>query len=104
MNHKKESFILYADTAQHIRLLTDEQAGRLFRLLLDFAADGTSPTPEEIGDNLVALAFSFLSDRIRRDMKKFQDTCEKRREAGRKGAEITNRKRWGTCSDGETPA
>lgn len=104
MNHKKESFILYADTAQHIRLLTDEQAGRLFRLLLDFAADGTCPTPEEIGDNLVALAFSFLSDRIRRDTKKFQDTCEKRREAGRKGAEITNRKRWGACSDGETPA
>lgn len=91
MPQEKQSFILYADAREHTGMMTDNQLGHLFRLLMDFAADGTAPTVAEIGDGMVAMAFSFLSAQIARDKKKYQETCEKRREAGRKGAEVTNR-------------
>lgn len=96
MPQEKQSFILYCDARRHIGMMSDAQAGQLFRLLLDFAAEGRSPAPAEIGDGLVAMAFSFLSAQIGRDQEKYRQTCEKRREAGRKGAEVTNRKRWGS--------
>lgn len=103
MPQEKQSFILYCDARQHIGMMTNDQAGQLFRLLLDFAADGTAPTPEEIGDGLVAMAFSFLSAQIARDMKKYRETCEKRREAGRVGGRISAAKRAEAKAGAEQP-
>lgn len=93
MPQEKQSFILYADAREHTGMMTDNQLGHLFRLLMDFVADGTAPTAAEIGDGMVAMAFSFLSAQIARDKKKYQETCEKRRQAGRKAGLISAARR-----------
>lgn len=78
----KSSFVLYADMAQHIALLTDEQAGQLFKGLFSFCADGDTPT---FADGITTMAFSFIAAQIDRDSQKYNETCAKRSAAGKKG-------------------
>lgn len=87
----KDSFILYTDYKQHIELLTDEEAGQLFRALFEFVEAGTVPS----FTGQLKMCFSFISAQIRRDKEKYIDICNKRAEAGRIGgkqkqANLTN--------------
>lgn len=77
----KDSFILYTDYKQHIELLTDEEAGQLFRALFEFVEAGTIPP----FTGQLKMCFSFISAQIRRDKEKYIDICNKRAEAGRIG-------------------
>lgn len=77
----KDSFILYTDYKQHIELLTDEEAGQLFRALFEFVEAGTVPP----FTGQLKMCFSFISAQIRRDKEKYIDICNKRAEAGRIG-------------------
>ena len=79
---RKQSFVLYADQLKHISRLSDEQAGRLFKAIYAFA--DTQETPV-IDDPAVDMAFSFISEQIKRDAEKYNSVCEKRREAGKQG-------------------
>lgn len=79
---KKNSFILYTDNKVQINMLTDQQAGQLFKALVDFADSGDIPPFE---DSMTALAFSFISAQISRDSAKFEETCKRRAEYGKKG-------------------
>ena len=80
MNDKK-SFVLYADYATHINMLSDEDAGKLFKGIMDYAGGGDKPN----FDGAVGMCFSFIAAQIDRDSKKYKDVCQKRAEAGRKG-------------------
>lgn len=82
MEHKKQnSFVLYTDYIQHISLLSDQEAGQLFKALFHFVEDGTTPN----FSGSLMMCFSFISSQIQRDKAKYSDICEKRAAAGSKG-------------------
>lgn len=62
-------------------MLSDQEAGQLFKALFQFVEDGAIP---DFSGSL-AMCFSFISSQIQRDKEKYIDICEKRAEAGRKG-------------------
>lgn len=78
----KKSFMLYIDTYEQWDMLTDEQAGILIKALFEYVQTGEKP---EISDGMVKIAFSFISAQIDRDNEKYQETCQKRADAGKKG-------------------
>lgn len=79
---EKKSFMVYLDNEKHLKMLSDEQAGKLFRALLRFAKSGEEP---DFTDGMLAMAFSFMSAQIERDMLKYEETCRRRSENGKKG-------------------
>lgn len=79
--NKQNSFVLYFDYSKHISLLSDQEAGQLFKALFKFGEHGTIP---DFSGSLL-MCFSFISSQMLRDKEKYIDICEKRAEAGRKG-------------------
>ena len=78
----KKSFLIYLDNQKQVNMLTDEQAGKLFKALFAFAKDGIET---DFDDGVVAMIFSFMSDSIKRDTEKYEEVCENRRKAGKLG-------------------
>lgn len=79
--NKHNSFVLYTSYTQQISLLSDQEAGQLLKALLAFVEKGEVPKL----DGALKMCFSFISEQIRRDKEKYEETCKKRAEAGRKG-------------------
>lgn len=86
-----KNFIVYSDWMYNLSLLSDEQAGILFRALLAYANEMTLPEM----DPATTMCFSFMKAQLDRDKEKYEQICAKRSEAGKKSAE----KRWGTSDD-----
>lgn len=82
----KKSFILYSDQKEVIDELDDVQAGQLLKALYEYNSSG-----DIILTGALKLIFIPFKTAFDRDGKKWQNTSEKRREAGKKGME----KRWG---------
>lgn len=82
MANDKKSFVLYTDMAQHINLLTDEQAGQLLKGLFIYVKTDQAPV---FDDGIIAMAFSFIRAQLDRDCEKYEQVCAKRREAGKQG-------------------
>lgn len=59
----KNSFILYCDIGQHLELLSDEDAGLLFKGIVHYADTGEPPQLPP----MAAMAFSFIRAQIDRD-------------------------------------
>ena len=78
--NKRNSFILYTDYSDHIDSLTLEEKGLLFEALLEYAKG-----IEIELSGAVKVAFSFIKAQIDRDSEKYEEVCEKRRSAGKKG-------------------
>lgn len=78
---EKNSFVVYSAWEAQVELLSDEDAGKLFKAL--FAHE----TGEDPGDlpPVVAMALSFMGAELDRNRQKYQEIVEKRREAGRQG-------------------
>ena len=74
---KRKSFILYTDYLQHIEGMSDQEIGQLFRAIMLYASG--REVPEMKG--FARMAFSFISLQMDRDNEKWEDTCQKRREA-----------------------
>ena len=83
---KKKSFILYADYIKHIRRLSDEDAGRLFKAIFDYVNEGELPDL----DGMAAMAFSFIANQLDNDLQKYEETCKKRSENIKKRWEKVN--------------
>lgn len=79
---EKKSFILYLDYKTHFDLLTNEQKGVLINALFEFAENGEL---QQFEDKVVEMAFSFISIQMKRDKEKYDEVCERRREAGKLG-------------------
>ena len=85
---EKKSFMIYLDNEKQVNMLTDEQAGKLFKALFEFAKDGTET---DFNDGMIAMAFSFMADSIKRDTEKYESICQKRAE--------NIKKRWNKKQD-----
>ena len=87
--HKK-SFLVHTDSLEILDDLTDEQAGKLFKAIKDYQF-GNEPKLSQ----LIKIAFNPFKNYFERDNDKWEAEVEKRREAGRLGAEA----RWGVSKD-----
>ncbi len=82
----KKSFILYHDYRQHLKLLSDEDKGKLLMSLFDYSEGGVLPD----FDGMVKMAFSFIQAQMDRDMAKYEATCKRNQENGSKGGRPPN--------------
>ncbi len=87
--HKK-SFLIHTDSLEILDDLTDEQAGKLFKAIKDYQFGDKPKLPQ-----LIKIAFNPFKNYFERDNEKWESEIEKRREAGRLGAEA----RWGKQED-----
>lgn len=86
----KNSFVLYTDYLEQMELLSMEQRGTLLTALMSYAAGLELPDM----DSTARMAFMFIKKQIERDSDKYQETIERRKEAGKKGglAKAENRR------------
>ena len=77
----KSSFILYTDYINQIDLLNMEQRGILFTAIM-YYQDGRE-LPEM--DLVTQMAFSFIASRMKTNNEKYEETCKRRSENGKKG-------------------
>ena len=76
---KPKFFNVYLDSEEIVRLLSDEDRGKLFSMLLSFARTGDTP---DISDNpALAIAFKVFAAQIERDFEAY----EKKVTAGKRG-------------------
>lgn len=78
----RKGFVVYFDNINQFELLNYEQRGILFSAMCYFARDGVEP---EFIDPVLTMAFSFLRDQMMRDTEKYEETCRKNAENGKKG-------------------
>ena len=83
---KPAGFFTYFHHSALINHLTDEQAGRLFKALLIYGDEGEIADLDD--DQACTLAFIIMKGEIDRNFERYAETCEKRREAGKKSAQI----------------
>lgn len=89
MSQAKQSFVLYADVRKQVKKLSEQEAGRLFIALLDYAADGILPDLVGATD----MCFAFIQASIDRDSVRWEEKRLKRIEAGRLGGLISGENR-----------
>lgn len=75
----KSSFVLYTDLLEIVEVLSNEQAGLLFKTVLRYVNDLNPEIPKEI-----QLAFIPIKQSLKRDLEKWEDIKIKRSEAGKK--------------------
>ena len=78
-----KAFYSYLENEDKLNILSDAQAGRLYKSLFAYARTGEKPDLSD--DPLVAYAFADFVIDVDRDFESYADMCEKRAEAGRKG-------------------
>ena len=86
MAKDKKGFILYADQKAIFDQLPNEKAGELIKFILSYVNDENPETD----DLIIKLAFTPIQQQLKRDLVKYEETKEKRSEAGKAGAN----KRW----------
>ena len=77
----KKGFVLYYDYREHLKLLTDEERGKLLTALLDYGECGDKPELK----GAALMAFSFIASQMDRDAERYAQTCRKRSESGKQG-------------------
>ena len=77
----KDSFIIYTKYEEQISLLSDAQAGVLFRALFCYQTEKTLPQM----DSMTNIVFTVIRQQIDFDNQKYLDICEARRVAGSQG-------------------
>lgn len=88
MAKNKESFVLYTTQAQVFQMLTDEQAGKLIKIIFDYVCD---KNPKESDDLMVNYGFQIIKQQLINDLLKWKDTCKKRSESvNKRWSENTN--------------
>lgn len=84
-----ESFKIYADYAEQLELLSNNQCGVLFRALIDYVNGKEAPAM----DSITQMAFLFIKGNIEREKKEIQRIKE---EEERENAELSKlRSQWG---------
>lgn len=91
----KISFVLYTRYEEQINMLNDEQAGQLMKAIFAYQKKGTA----EVSDPVVAMLWSVIKQQLDIDNQKYQETCNSRKEAGKKGGRP--KKSEGSCNTEE---
>ena len=79
---ERKSLLVHLDKRETLEMLDDVQAGKLFKMLLSYADDGTVP---DVDDQVVRIVFSLMRQQMDHDAERYAETCQKRAENGRKG-------------------
>lgn len=92
MANGKKSFLLYVDIIHSVNILDDEEAGQLFKHILDYVND-KNPILE---DRLLQATFEPIRQSLKRDLQKYDRRLEVAKNNGEKGgrprkAEITKK-------------
>lgn len=87
MAKDKKSFVLYVDAKETWEELTDEEAGKLIKHVFRYVND-ENPTSD---NPIVKIAFLPIKQALKRDLKKWEEKQEQRRQAGLKSAEARKR-------------
>lgn len=77
-----KSIIIHSDIKDHIDLLSDEEAGQLFKAIIAYAECGTVFSTD---NRVLNMAFSFIKSQIDKDVAKYEEKCRKNREIGKLG-------------------
>ena len=78
---EKSGFLLYADWEDQVGLLSDEDAGKLFKALFTYER---TREMEELPP-VAAMAFAFIRKELDRNRKAYEEKCEKLRQNGAQG-------------------
>jgi len=87
MADNKKSFLLYCDLIHTVQKLSDDQAGKLFKHVLEYVND-LHPETEDL---LTQVCFEPIKQSLKRDLKKWTKQHEQRIAAGKKSAEVRKR-------------
>ena len=77
----KKSFVLYTDQMEVFEELTDEDAGKLIKIIFAYVNDENP----EVNDRLLKVAFLPIKTQLKRDLVVWDEKKQQRAEAGRKG-------------------
>jgi hypothetical protein len=91
MAKDKKGFILYADQKAIFEQLPNDKAGELIKFIFSYVNDENPETD----DLIIKLGFTPIQQQLKRDLVKYEETKEKRSEAGKAGAN----KRWQTMTN-----
>ena len=91
MAKDKKGFILYADQKAIFDQLPNEKAGELIKFIFSYVNDENPITD----DLIIKLGFTPIQQQLKRDLVKYEETKEKRSEAGKAGAN----KRWQSLTE-----
>lgn len=89
MAENKNSFLLYCDIQHTVHLLTDVEAGKLFKHVLMYVND-MNPESE---DPIINIAFEPIKQSLKRDLKKYENIKNKRSNAGKASAEARGKQK-----------
>ena len=75
----KKGVVMYYDLLEQLKDFSDEQFGKIARVLIKYDMDGIEPN---LDDLQLKLAFQMLKPSIDRNREEYEQTCELRRIAG----------------------
>ena len=81
MAKDKTSFLLYRDIGSTIELLSDQKAGKLFKIILKYVNDENP----KIDDPMIKLAFEPIKQSLKRDLRKYENIIDRNKTNGLKG-------------------
>jgi hypothetical protein len=81
MAEGKKSFIAYCDWGEIFDELEDKEAGKLVKHLFDYVRDRDPKTD----DKLIKILFIQIQQSLKRDLKKYENICDRNRINGGKG-------------------
>ena len=76
MAKDKKSFLLYCDLIHTVNKLSDEQAGKLLKHILSYV-NNENPVANDV---IIDLVFEPIKQQLKRDLKKYEGTCETNKE------------------------
>lgn len=80
MADKRKAFVLYTDHLTILKKLSDEQAGKLFKMIAAYQ-NGEAVEPTDLA---LDIAFEHFRIDFERDAEKYKEVCRKRAEAGKR--------------------
>lgn len=84
---EKTNFILYKDYQEHVDMLTDDEAGKLFKAIFKYV----NGRVEVELKGATKMAFSFIKTQLERDLDKYKNIVDRNRENGKKGGRPTKK-------------
>jgi hypothetical protein len=93
----RESFILYTKYDRQLEKLSNEQRGILFAAIMKHQKGEELPEMDLVTD----IVYSMIEEQLDADTAKYEETCQRRSEAGKKGADSTNRQRSAKTANAE---
>ena len=75
---KRKAFLVYVDIRKNLELLSDDEAGKVFKALVKYGEDGTLP---KFDDRAITVFVNSIVDQMERDQKRYSERCEKARKS-----------------------